>query len=445
MRRTLVVIAMGVAIAGCVTTPRLPTAAVAATLAADPVPVVPPDAQARADVAARHDAAWRRATAGDVRGASREFNAILKAAPDFYPSMTGLAMLDLAGAQFKSALVRLSAVTRAHGRYLPAWIALADAELGVHDDGAAIVALEHVLSLDPARDDLRSRLELVRLRVIQRLLEASRAARAGGHLEEAQASLTEALRYGPQSPLILRDLAVNETARGALDDAETHARRAIQLEPGDADGWIALADVLEAKRRYADAEQAIGRAVAIDPRPAWRERATRLHERAEMESLPPGFASLPSATTFTRAEAAAYIGIKLPRLLARAAARPAVATDIRGHWASPWIVAVTRAGVMPVFANHTFQPGATVRRSDLAGIAAALVTIAKSGSADLQRWRAARPAFADLPSSHAAYRDAALAVASGTMTSIDGRFEASGRATGTELDGVVSRVDQLSR
>ena len=51
--------------------------------------------------------------------------------------------------------------------------------------------------------------------------------------------------------------------------------------------------------------------------------------------------------------------VHLEDLLRRARAGNAVViTDARDSWASPWIQAVTRAGVMDVFPNHTFQPTA---------------------------------------------------------------------------------------
>ena len=50
-------------------------------------------------------------------------------------------------------------------------------------------------------------------------------------------------------------------------------------------------------------------------------------------------------------------------------------TDTRGSWATPWIMAVTRAGVMEVYPNHTFQPAAVVRRGDLADAASRVLSL----------------------------------------------------------------------
>jgi hypothetical protein len=148
----------------------------------------------------------------------------------------------------------------------------------------------------------------------------------------------------------------------------------------------------------------------------------------------------------TLGEAAAYIGIHLESLIARAPKRPPeVATDVRTHWAATWIVPITTAGVMSVYPNHTFQPGATIRRSDLAGIAARLVRLAAARRAELTRWQAARPKFTDLATSHLAYSSAALAVASGVMAvDADGRFDPTRPVTGKELDAAIRRVDAIA-
>jgi hypothetical protein len=163
--------------------------------------------------------------------------------------------------------------------------------------------------------------------------------------------------------------------------------------------------------------------------------------------LPAAFGDLATASTITRAHLAAYIGTRLGRLLAAAPGRPtAVATDVRGHWAAPWILPVTRAGVMSVYPNHTFQPGGTVRRGDLAQAASELVALASAGRpSELAGWRATRPTFPDLPSANVFYRAAALVVTAGVMNvEPDGRFRATAPATGAELVSVVTRISQLA-
>jgi len=101
---------------------------------------------------------------------------------------------------------------------------------------------------------------------------------------------------------------------------------------------------------------------------------------------------------------------------------------------------------MDVFANHTFQPGATVSRGDLAQVVSQLLRVASSDrAADLTKWRAARPKFADLPGTHLSYPAAALAVTSGAMTVQAGdRFAATRPATGRDVATAMTRIEQIA-
>jgi hypothetical protein len=89
-----------------------------------------------------------------------------------------------------------------------------------------------------------------------------------------------------------------------------------------------------------------------------------------------------TATTVTRGHLAALIGIRMAALLDRLPKRPpVVATDTRTHWAASWFAPVTRAGVMDVFADHTFQPTAILQRGDLAQASARLISLALANQA----------------------------------------------------------------
>jgi tetratricopeptide (TPR) repeat protein len=450
VRRAALAVAVAIWATGCAANrppPPPPAANVAPKFPSYPTPDVPAALKPAADLRERHTVAWRRLQSGDVRGAQREFTDIVRKVPTFYPSEAGLGFALLADRQFKAASARFSGVTARNERYLPAWYGQAEAQIGLENDAGAIAALERVLALDPKRDELRTRVDLLRFRQLQTVLEAARRARQADRLPEAQATLEKALVMAPGSALVLRDLAAVEMARGSLEAAEGHIRKAIQVDSSDAEAHAILGELLERNERYRDAAAAYAKAAAIDARQEWTAAVEALREKAIDASVPAEFRSLSAAPSVTRGQLAAFIGIRLEDLITAAPKRvTGVATDIRNHWAANWIVPVTQAGVMDIFTNHTFQPNATIRRSDLASILSQLIRLATGPkSPELTKWRAARPKFADLPATHLSYAAAALAVSAGAMTAQTGdRFAPTRPATGREVATAIARVERLA-
>lgn len=436
---------LAVAVTACVSTPKTPGGSAASKYPEFPVLEVP--AALNATPVQRDGLAlgWQRLQAGDLRGANREFGRLLQGSPAFYPAEAGLGFAALADRKYPPAVTHFTAVVARNEKYLPAWQGLADAYLGLEQFDPALTALQRIVELDPSRESERNRMEMLRLRQMQSMIDNARRVRQAGRLDEADSLLTRALAAFPASTTILRELASVELQVGQLDDAEAHAQRVVLLDPKDAAGLGLLGDVLDARGRWRDAAAAYARAAAIDP--SWKTKAEASKARAEKEGIPAEIRDVSGATSITRAQLAALIGTRLDRLLADAPKKgPQVATDIRGHWAAEWVVPVMQAGVMEVFANSTFQPSGVVRRVDLARAVSELVALAmRARPAELGAWRAARPAFADLASGNAFYAPAALAVTAGAMASDpSGRFEPTRSATGADVLAALARVQQLA-
>jgi tetratricopeptide (TPR) repeat protein len=408
-----------------------------------PVPEVPAALKVPQDIRDRHLAGWQRLQAGDTRGATREFTEVLKRSPEFYPAETGLGFVALAERQYAQAASRFSAAVARDARYEPALTGQVQAHVALGNYDEAVAAMEKLTALDPKRD--RTQLEMLRFRQVQGLIESGRNARQAKRLEEADSIFSRALALSPQSAIILRELAVTEVALGQLAEAEAHARRAVLLDANDADAHATLGAVLEALNRPQEAGAAYARAAALDDR--WKSKAASLNAAAAA-ALPEGLRDIATVPTVNRAQLAGLIGTRLTDLLGRAPRRtPAIITDVQGHWAAPWIVPVAQAGVMEVFSNYTFQPGAAVRRGELAQAVSQLLTLAFAGrGAQLTQWQAARPAFPDVSSSNLYYRAAALAVAAGVMSADDtGRFFPTRPATGSEATAAITRIEQLAK
>lgn len=437
---------VAVAIMGAACTVNPPPAVVSAPEYPDFPPLVAPAGLTPGvGVAERQDVAWRRLQTGDLTGARRDYAGIIQQQPGFYPAAAGLGYVALAAHDYRTAALEFDAALAANASYRPALTGRADAAVAAGDDGAAIVALQAVLKVDPNDASARNRLDVVRFRQVQHQIDAAHRARDAGRLDEARASLLAAMAAAPPGAVIYRELALVDLAKGDLAAAEDEARKATQADATDAESWAALGAVLEKARRSNDAADAYDKALALDARPEWKARRDALHARAGEEAEPASFRDLAAAPTVTRADVAAVVGLRLPTVLSRSPKHvTVVAIDARGSWAARWILQVTQAGVMDVFANHTFLPAAVVKRSTLAEVVSRLLALmsAEQGT-DLSRWKAVTPPFADLSKSSPSYSAVAMAVASGSMTAPGGRFSASDAATGRDLLGAMTRLQQL--
>jgi tetratricopeptide (TPR) repeat protein len=448
LSRQLAAVAMLFVMTACASKTAAPAMPSTPTLSAVPALMVPPSLKASPEVLARYDAGWRRMQAGDPDRATTEFTEVLRRQPGFYPASTALGYIAALDRKYDEAVRRFDAAIALDSKYLPALTGRLDIALVRHEDMVALATAEKILAVAPDREDVRSQHEVLRLRVVQAQLTRAASERSAGRLDAAQATLDETLAMVPDSAVVLRELALVEIGRARFEAAEAHAKRSLQLDPGDAQTHVVMATVFENPGRPREAANALTRAVAIDPRPEWRERAAALTARADNEALPAEYREIPSAPTVTRGQLAALLGIRMSDALARAPRRgTVVVTDVRRHWAAPWILPVTTAGWMEPFPNHTFQPSAVVRRADLARVLwRAAQDIAVGQPAELNRWRASRPVLPDVSRAHLAYSAIAGALASGTMQlGEDDRFQPNRPATGAEVVAAVARLEQLAR
>jgi hypothetical protein len=187
---------------------------------------------------------------------------------------------------------------------------------------------------------------------------------------------------------------------------------------------------------------ALERAYALEPSDAIRQRRDRLRERGRASELPAEYAAIPGQPQATRGDLAALVGIRLRAVVAAAKSRPSVvATDVRGHWASRWIMEAIRAGVMDVLPNHTFQPRAVVRRAELAGTVSRLLAIAGAAPGQADR---SRVSMADVGPGHLSYDDIAAAVGAGVLSLDGGNFRPSRVVTGQEAADAIGRLERIT-
>ena len=185
---------------------------------------------------------------------------------------------------------------------------------------------------------------------------------------------------------------------------------------------------------------------AIDPAEVPEAALARLRGAAAIAKLPPEYREIPTVAGVTRADIAALIGVRLEALIAQARPRQAIITDIRGHWAQPWITPVVRAGIMDTLVNYEFEPKRQVRRGELATTVSRVLLLIGAVKPDLvKKLVGARVTIGDVPSTHLSYPAVAVAVASGVMPLANGNFELLRGVSGAEAMDIITRLEALAR
>jgi tetratricopeptide (TPR) repeat protein len=404
-----------------------------------------PAALANARGAERVDRGWQFLQSDSLRNAEREFSAALKQTPGLYPAQTGSAYVELAHKNYDRARTGFERALMADARYVPALVGRGQALLALNRDDEAVMAFESALAVDPSLADLRARIDVIRFRSVQALIASARTAGSQGRLEDARGAYTRALAASPDTAFLYRELGIIERRVGDGTAALAHFQRATTLDRTDAVSFVQTGEILEAMMDFAGAEAAYRAASAIEPTPETAARLAGVAAKARDARLPAPYRAIPSAAQITRGDLAALIGIRLEDVLRGAQRQPEVMTDLGGHWSASYATQVVRAGVMDAFENHTFQPGARVRRVDLAVAVSRLLTRIAATRPELRARLAARPTIADVAPRHVNYPQIAAAVVSGAMPLLPGdRFDVAGTVAGTEAIETLDRVRALA-
>jgi tetratricopeptide (TPR) repeat protein len=395
----------------------------------------------------RHKAGWLWLQAGDLKAAERNFEAALKLSGDFYPAEAGLGYVGLAKKDLDEAAMHFDRAVVANPRYIPALVGRGEALLGLGDRDMALKSLEAAVVADPNLGALRTRIEVLRVRGLQDDVADARKATEAGKFDEAQRLYDRAIGASPESPFLYREAAEVARRQGDLDTALRQAQKAVELEPTDARAQVLIGDIYEAQKDFARAIAAYEAALPLEPNDVLERKIETLREALALAAMPTEFQSIESSSLLSREQLAALVGVRLDNLFKRAPRRnPVVMTDTRGSWAVPWILSVTRVGVMEVYPNHTFQPGAVVRRADLAEAASRVLSlIAAEKPALASSWRSASRQFADVPPAHLSYPAASITVEAGVMQPLaDGSFQLSKPVTGAEAVAAVKKLEELA-
>jgi tetratricopeptide (TPR) repeat protein len=409
------------------------------------IPTLSPPDPKQADVVRQHEAAWKWFQAGDVARAQRDFQAVLKKSPQFYPSEVALGYVELVRKNHAPALEHFDRVLVSRPDYVPAIVGRGEALLGASRESEALVAFETAVKLDPTLLEIGRRVEVLRAREAQENVAAARRAAQANRLDEAAALYEKAIAASPESAFLLRDLADVEAKQGKTDQALARYRRAIELDASDAVSHIRIAEILDARGDIEGAARMYTAAHDLEPSTELRRRIAALDARLAYLRLPAEYRAIPEEASITRGHLASLIGIRLQSLLGSAPIQPVVITDARNHWAATWIMATAQAGIMEPYENHTFQPRNPITRSDLAHAISRMLKIIAAGRPSLLKdWQSRQQKMADVGVSNLHYADASLSVAAGILPLTEtGLFQLSRPVSGAEAIDAVARIERL--
>lgn len=431
--------------AGCA--PKATPPVVAPAAPAHPEFVFPePDTVVADTIRTEHESAWNVLQSGDPKGAERRFTAVLKRDALFYPAQAGLGYAALARKDYDEALEHFQRAVSTQARYAPALAGLGQTHLAMGQRDRALAAFEAALAADPGLSSIRSAADVLRIQGLQGGVVGARRAAQEGRLAEARAGYQQAIAASPESPFLYRELADIERRDGNLVAALEQVQKAISLDAAEPRSFVLQADIYEAMGDYARAAEALASAAALEPSDTISDRLETLRARVSLAAMPEEYRTIEAAPAITRAQLAALIGVRMEEVLKRAPrTTPSVITDIRGSWAQPWILAVTRAGLMEVYPNHTFQPGATVRRADLASTASRVLNVLAADNPAVAAWRSARRRFPDVSPSHLAYPAVSMAVEAGVIRPLEtGGFGLARPVTGEEAVAAINRLLEIA-
>lgn len=383
---------------------------------------------------------WRALTLDDLQTAHRQFESLARKKRDAASVDAALGYLELRQGDWASAEEHFFGAIRKEPRSTAALAGLAQAALATNRDPVSLERLQALERVAPDHPVVVRYLPPLKLRLAELKLQQARRLREQQSYREAAALYKEALAVAPEASGLQAEVAEVELLSG---DAEAAVRlAAIALETEGANGsLLALyGDALIALGRLEPAVEAYTQARALLPGDsAVAERLSRARAELERQSMPPEYFAIEKAERLTREQLAALLAVKLHDTLQSAPRRAnVIATDFSGSWARDYIQQVVAVGLLNVFPNHTFQPQAFVRRSELAvAFRAALETLSPPPAAPPE------PTLADVPRDHVNYEAVAQAVALGLLpVDTSDRFEPLRFVSGQEA---IEAVDALSR
>ncbi len=169
-----------------------------------------------------------------------------------------------AAGRFLDAVSVLLGATQLHGGSAPLWLELGLAQRGLGNSAGMTASLGKAIELDPANGQGAG---------FRAAMELAQTALAAKDFGTAVTAAQTAARLKPSEGSAWALLGLAEQAAGRLPEAAQGLEKAAEVAPDRADIAHNLGTVYLAQRRYAEAEAAFRRALALDPKAVEAEAA----------------------------------------------------------------------------------------------------------------------------------------------------------------------------
>lgn len=394
----------------------------------------PQAGEARAEEARRLESAWRELLAGHTAAAERDYQRLLQRNHNLVAAEIGIAYVRLREGRLQDASAAFASVLSRRPDDVSALIGAASTAVRLGDPEAALGFYRRVQTLRPEAVP-RGRLADMKLQTAERRVAAGRAALAEGDKDRALGEYQAALAAAPEVAGLRLEVASLQAARGELAEAAA----VLAADPAeDRQVTLRLGEVLVELGEYSRAMETYRRLLARDPKDdEAQRRLLAVHDRLALSEMPEEYQRIANAPRITRADLAALVSVRVTALARVRPSDPVVAIDVSGSWAREHILKALALGIMDVYANHTFQPAATVRRGDLAQVVGRILKVLD--------WPAGpTPAIADMSRSHLLYAPVARTVAAGLMDlTPSGAFEPWRPVSGRDAHDVIEGLSRL--
>jgi tetratricopeptide (TPR) repeat protein len=380
--------------------------------------------------------AWREILAGDAARAGERCERVVARRPDSLEAQTVLAYAKLRAGRSEDAAARFASVLERRPDDVSALVGAASAALRQSDADAALGFYRRAQAAAPDNAVVRKRLAALKLQVADRRMARARSALSAGDTASAALDYRAALEAAPELAgvrLELADLLVTggdpQGAIAVLQD-DPSADRSVALR---------LGGLLAEQHEYAQAVAVYDRLLSQDPADAAaREGASVARKSLALLAMPEEYRAIEDEARVSRADLAALLAVRVPALRGKGGADTRVMVDISGSWAREYIASVVSLGIMDPYPNHTFQPGAVVRRADLARAVARALDRCRVP-------RAGAPAPVDMTPAHLDYAAVERTLGAGLMRlTAEGAFEPWRAVTGREASAVVDALARLT-